>query len=170
MHLILGGARSGKSSRALALSDQAGLVDGRQKVFVASAQAFDDEMQHRIKVHQGERDSTWDLMEAPLDLADTIAQMDARHIVLIDCLTLWLSNVMLADLDVAAHCADLVTALCASPAQLYIVSNEVGMGLIPETPLGRAFRDAQGRLNQQVAAAATVVEFVVAGLPLRLKG
>lgn len=170
MHLLLGGARSGKSRRAVALCDQAALVNSRRKVFVATAQAFDDEMSQRIGLHRGERDASWGLLEAPLDLADAIASIDSDQVVLVDCLTLWLSNVMLADRDVMGSCRDLVAAFSACAGDLYIVSNEVGMGLVPETPLGRAFRDAQGRLNQQVAAAAQVVEFVAAGLPLRFKG
>jgi adenosylcobinamide kinase / adenosylcobinamide-phosphate guanylyltransferase len=170
MHLLLGGARSGKSKRGVDLCNQAALASGRSKVFIATAQAFDAEMKHRIKLHQGERDASWGLIEAPLDLADALANLQANQIALVDCLTLWLSNVMLADRDVAGDSRDLLAALSQSPAQIFIVSNEVGMGLVPETPLGRAFRDAQGRLNQQVACLATIVEFVAAGLPLRLKG
>lgn len=170
MHLLLGGARSGKSSRAVALCNEAGLIGPRQKVFIATAQAFDDEMTRRIGLHQSERDASWGLVEAPLDLVGAIYGLAGDEIVLVDCLTLWLSNVILAQLDVTTRCAALVAALTASRAKLFIVSNEVGMGLVPETALGRAFRDAQGRLNQQVAAVATVVEFIVAGLPLRLKG
>ena len=170
MHLILGGARSGKSSRGVALCNQASLANVRQKVFIATAQAFDDEMTVRIGVHKSERDASWSLIEAPIDLANAIAGLSCDEIVLIDCLTLWLSNLMLTEQDVDAYCAALVTTLRASNSSLFIVSNEVGMGLVPETVLGRRFRDAQGRLNQHIASIANVVEFVVAGLPLRLKG
>lgn len=170
MHLLLGGARSGKSRRAVGLATQATINANHTKVFIATAQAFDEEMAHRILLHQTERGAGWKRVEAPLNLAAALSALEADEVVLIDCLTLWLSNVMLAELDVDDHCATLVAALISCRAQIFVVSNEVGMGLVPETPLGRAFRDAQGRLNQHVAEIATVVEFVVAGLPLRLKG
>ena len=124
-------------------------------------------MRDRIAHHRARRDARWQTVDAPLDLAGTIAGLDGPA--LIDCLTLWLSNVMLAERDVETESERLLAALAAAPGPLVAVSNEVGLGLVPETPLGRAFRDAQGRLNQRVAAAADRVIFMAAGLPLSLK-
>lgn len=165
--LILGGARSGKSSRAQSLAEAA----APRRVFVATAEALDEEMESRISRHQEDRGEGWRTIEAPLDLVSVIG--DSSHsdeFVLIDCLTLWLSNIFHHDRDVETEVAALCEALRASPAQIALVSNEIGLGLVPETPLGRAFRDAQGRLNQKVAAVCDHVEFVAAGLPLKLKG
>lgn len=164
--LILGGARSGKSRRALQLAEGA-----RRKVYVATAEALDAEMADRIAQHRSERGTDWETIEAPRDLAAVLqTPVHADALLVVDCLTLWLSNLLCADADLAAEQERLIVAIRSSKAQLVIVSNEVGLGLVPETPLGRAFRDAQGRLNQAVAAAADRVEFVAAGLPLVLKG
>lgn len=165
--LILGGARSGKSSRAQSLAEAA----APRRVFVATAEALDEEMESRISRHQEDRGEGWRTIEAPLDLVSVIGEAShSDEFVLIDCLTLWLSNLFHHDRDVEAETAALCEALRASPAQIALVSNEIGLGLVPETPLGRAFRDAQGRLNQKVAAVCDHVEFVAAGLPLKLKG
>ena len=162
--LVLGGARSGKSARALALANP-------PRLFVATAEALDDEMAERIARHRAERAGDWALAEAPLELAAAVAEGAAPgRTVVVDCLTLWLSNLLHAGRDPEAEAAGLVAALAAAPGRAVLVSNEVGMGLAPMTALGRAFRDAQGRLNQRVAAAADRVEFVAAGLPLVLKG
>jgi adenosylcobinamide kinase / adenosylcobinamide-phosphate guanylyltransferase len=160
--LILGGARSGKSARALALASAA------PRTFLATAEALDDEMADRIARHQAERGAGWRLVEAPLDLAPAVARHREGSLV-VDCLTLWLSNLMHAGRDPAAETGALVEAL--GPAgRVILVSNEVGLSIAPENALARAFRDEQGRLNQRVAAAADHVEFVAAGLPLLLKG
>lgn len=165
--LVLGGARSGKSRRAQMICEAAAAA----RVYLATAEAFDDEMRERITRHQGERDGSWRTIEAPLELVDTLlAQTHSGGAVLVDCLTLWLSNLMHAERDVAAETARLCEALKTMPCPVCLVSNEVGMGLVPETPLGRAFRDEQGRLNQRVAETVDRVEFVAAGLPLVLKG
>lgn len=165
--LVLGGARSGKTRRAQTISEMA--ATGR--VYVATAEAFDDEMRDRIARHQGERDGSWRTVEAPLDLVDTLRAMKGSEgAILVDCLTLWLSNLMHAERNVAAETAHLCAALKAMDCPVCLVSNEVGMGLVPETPLGRAFRDEQGWLNQRVAEVVDRVEFVAAGLPLVLKG
>lgn len=162
--LILGGARSGKSARALALAP-------RPHVFIATAEALDDEMAERIARHRAERGATWRAVEAPLDLASAISTEAAPEVTLVvDCLTLWLSNLMHHECEPDAEAAVLLGAVAAASGAVIAVSNEVGMGLAPMNALGRAFRDAQGRLNQQVAAAADRVEFVAAGLPLVLKG
>ena len=165
-NLILGGARSGKSDRALSLAHQ---FD--QRVFIATAEAHDEEMAERIARHRIERGDDWVTVEAPRDLAGAIRDHAASEaVLLIDCLTLWLSNIMLAEMNMEAETEALMLALGAAPGRVVMVSNEVGMGLVPETPLGRRFRDAQGRLNRRVAAMCDRVEFVAAGLPLVLKG
>lgn len=163
--LVLGGARSGKSARALVLAAEA------PHVFIATAEALDEEMRARILRHKAERGPDWGLVEAPLELAGAIRANAGEGVTLLaDCLTLWLSNLMHHDRDVEAETAALLAALGAAPGRVVLVSNEVGMGLAPVNALGRAFRDAQGRLNQRLAAAADHVEFVAAGLPLTLKG
>lgn len=162
--LILGGARSGKSARALALATP-------PRIFVATGQALDDEMADRIARHKAERGADWDLIEEPLDLVDILSRHTAPGTcVVIDCLTLWLSNLMHHQRDVEAETAALVRVLSKIGGQVILVSNEIGLGLAPMEPLSRAFRDAQGRLNQRVAAVADRVEFVVAGLPMVVKG
>ena len=162
--LILGGARSGKSARALTLAADA------PRTMIATAEALDDEMRDRIACHKAERDASWDLAECPLDLSGAIRGLAAPdRVLVVDCLTLWLSNLMHAARDPDADCVDLIGALRAAPGRVILVSNEVGMGLSPMEALSRAFRDAQGRLNQRIAAAADRVEFVAAGLPLTLK-
>jgi adenosylcobinamide kinase / adenosylcobinamide-phosphate guanylyltransferase len=162
--LVLGGARSGKSRFA------EGLAAG-DKHYVATAQAFDDEMRVRISAHQTQRGIGWVTHEAERDLPEILARvMKDGRFVLVDCLTLWLSNVMLAEMDWRFALQDLLGILRDTKGTIVLVSNEVGMGLVPETPLGRAFRDAQGIVNQRVAEIADSVVFVAAGLPLALKG
>ena len=163
--LLIGGARSGKSRRALEMAFR----QSAPHVFIATAEAHDEEMRTRIDRHRDERGPTWQTVEAPLDLAGTITGAEGGTI-LVDCCTLWLSNLMLAGRDVEQETAALLQALRDTPACVFLVTNEVGAGIVPETPLGRHFRDEQGRLNQRLAAAADTVELVVAGLPLRLKG
>lgn len=160
---ILGGARSGKSARALHLASP-------PRLFIATAEALDDEMAERIAKHQAERGADWDLVEAPLDLVTAVTGT-ARNgaSVVVDCLTLWLSNMMHHERDIEAETDALVHALATVEGRVILVSNEIGLGLSPMEPLSRAFRDAQGRLNQRIAAAADHVEFVAAGLPMVLK-
>ena len=138
-------------------------------LYVATAEARDEEMRERIERHKRERGLEWRTLEIPLDLAPALAGVGPTP-VLVDCLTLWLSNVLLADrnLDEAVR-AGWSRLLQLVPGPLVVVSNEVGLGIVPETPLGRTFRDAQGRLNQRVAAIADRVVFLAAGLPLTLK-
>ncbi|MEM9172267.1 MAG: bifunctional adenosylcobinamide kinase/adenosylcobinamide-phosphate guanylyltransferase [Pseudomonadota bacterium] len=161
--LILGGARSGKSSRAQALAE----AESDTRTFIATAEALDDEMAERIARHQSDRGKGWTTIDAPLSLADALRRSTGK-VVLVDCLTLWLSNVMHHERDPDQETARLLETF-DTPKTLILVSNEVGFGLVPETRLGRRFRDAQGRLNQAVAAACDRVELVVAGLPLVLK-
>jgi adenosylcobinamide kinase/adenosylcobinamide-phosphate guanylyltransferase len=166
--LLLGGARSGKSARALTLASQAARV-----LFVATGEARDDEMTARIAAHRGERPAAWDTLEEPRALAPALdRRADAYDLVIIDCLTLWVSNLMLAEpapIDPVAAVGSLLTVYARGRASWIVVSNEVGLGLVPDTPLGRAYRDALGAVNRQVAAAADVVSFMVAGLPLAIK-
>ncbi|GBD48490.1 bifunctional adenosylcobinamide kinase/adenosylcobinamide-phosphate guanylyltransferase [Methylopila sp. Yamaguchi] len=165
--LVLGGARSGKSRFAESLATATGL----DLVYLATAQAFDDEMRQRITRHRADREGAgWRAVEAPLALADVVvAESAPETALLVDCLTLWLTNVMLADLDVEREADGLLAALDAARGPVVLVSNEVGYGIVPENALARAFRDHQGRLNQRVAAIADRVTLVAAGLPLDLK-
>jgi adenosylcobinamide kinase/adenosylcobinamide-phosphate guanylyltransferase len=163
---VIGGARSGKSRHAEELIARA----DPPWVYVATAQALDDEMRERIDHHRRRRDARWQTIEAPLELPQAIVALgDGGPPVLIDCLTLWLSNVLLADADLTTSCDNLIATLAAAPGPVVVVSNEVGLGIVPDTPLGRRFRDAQGRLNQRVAAIADRVVLLAAGLPLTLK-
>lgn len=163
--LILGGARSGKSARALALAARP------PHVFIATAEALDAEMAERIGRHQSERGPDWSVAEAPLELAAAIGDHAGEGVtLLIDCLTLWLSNLMHHGRDIEGETAALVTVLEAVPGRVVLVSNELGLGLVPIDRLSRDFRDAHGRLNQRIAAAVDHVEFVAAGLPITLKG
>lgn len=164
--LVLGAASSGKSAFAEGLVSDTGLA----RVYVATAQAFDAEMRDKIAAHQAVRGPDWRTIETPTDPAAALADARVGEVVLIDCLTLWLSNLMLAGLDLGDAEARLVRALDACPAPVVAVSNEVGAGVVPEHALGRAFRAAQGGLNQRMAARADLAVLVVAGLPMVLKG
>jgi adenosylcobinamide kinase/adenosylcobinamide-phosphate guanylyltransferase len=164
--LVLGGARSGKSRYAESLITA--LLP--PWIYVATAQAGDAEMAQRIAVHRARRGAGWQAIEAPHDLALSLETVPAQAPVLIDCLTLWLSNRMLADVDVDAEIDDLEKALDHRGGTVVLVSNEVGSGIVPDNALARRFRDLQGRLNQRLAARADRVVLVVAGLPLILKG
>lgn len=164
--LILGGARSGKSHLGERLAREAA-ADGTP-VYIATAEALDDEMAQRIAQHQAARGADWQTVEAPQDLPAAIAGASDAP-VLVDCLTLWLSNRLLAEHDLAADRNALLTALAARRTPTVVVSNEVGLGLVPDNRLGRTFRDAQGTLNREVAAAAGCVAFVAAGLPMVIK-
>lgn len=164
--LVLGGARSGKSAHAERLAAASGLA----LRYVATATAGDEEMGERIAHHRDRRGPGWTTREEPLALVDALRdEAGPGRVVLVDCLTLWLSNLLFAERDLAAETVALCGALPALAGPVVLVSNEVGMGLVPETPLGRRFRDAQGRLNQAVAACVPAVVFVAAGLPLTLK-
>jgi len=163
LSLILGGARSGKSRRAEALITAL----PPPWTYIATAEPFDAEMQARIEAHRARRQGGWQTLDAPRDLPGVLGS--ASPPILVDCLTLWLSNLMLAEADIPAATAALEEALRARTGPIMLVSNEVGSGIVPATPLGRRFRDAQGILNQRMAALADQVELVVAGLPLRIK-
>jgi adenosylcobinamide kinase/adenosylcobinamide-phosphate guanylyltransferase len=163
--LVLGGARSGKSRYAESL-----ITAGPPPwVYVATAEPFDDEMRARIAEHRVRRGADWRLVEAPRDIAGAIACAPTGNAVLVDCLTLWLSNLMLADADVEAESDRLDDALARARGPVVLVSNEVGSGIVPDNALAREFREAQGRLNQRIAARAGRVVLMVAGLPLVVK-
>ena len=169
--LVLGGARSGKSTHAEKLV--AGTLFGatpRPAVYIATAEAGDVEMATRIMAHRARRGGGWTTIEEPLKLGEAL-EAAAVHgqPVLIDCLTLWLSNLMHAGEDVDAATDDLVHTLDGCVTPVVFVSNELGLGLVPETPLGRSFRDAMGRMNMRVAERADRVIFMAAGLPLLMK-
>ncbi len=166
--LILGGARSGKSRYALELGESL----SNQRVFIAPAQPFDEGMQKRIARHRADRDTSWQTVEEHIEICDVIERecRDGRVVVL-DCLTLWLNNLMLFERDVEADLDRLVSLLAQNVAgELILVSNEIGLGLVPDTELGREFRDLHGRMNQRVAAVCDRVLFMVAGLPMVVKG
>ena len=164
--LVLGGARSGKSGWARALAERG----GRQPVLIATARAGDAEMAERIARHREERGPRWTVIEEPDDIAAAIAAATGPgSVVVVDCLTLWLSNLMLAGRDVEAATAGLPRVIAGARGPLVLVSNAVGEGVVPRTELGRKFRDAQGRLNQAAAAACDAVVVMHAGLPSRIK-
>lgn len=164
--LILGGARSGKSSTAEKLVT----LRGKPRIYIATAEAWDDEMRDRVARHRADRGPGWRTVEAPLDLAGALGRIEPDAAVLVDCATLWLTNHLLADHDLDAQAARLMAAIATCPAPVALVSNEVGWGIVPDNALARRFRDAQGRLNQQMAAQADLVLGVMAGLPFALKG
>ena len=166
--LVLGGARSGKSAFAERFVEASGL----KPVYLATGRAFDGEMEMRIAEHRSRRGDLWRTVEAPLDLGAAIAaEAKADSAVLVDCLTLWLTNLMLAEGDIADECQRLVEGLrLHEGGPLVLVSNEVGLGIVPDNAMARAFRDHAGRLHQDIAAVAHRVVFVAAGLPLTLKG
>lgn len=162
--LVLGGARSGKSRHAQALAE--GCAGPR--VFIATAQAFDAEMAKRIAHHRADRGPDWRTVEAPLAVAEAI-EGAGEAVVLVDCLTLWSSNLLLSEGNIDAATAALVAALADARGRIILVSNEVGWGIVPDNALARHFRDVAGRVNQRVAAAVDRVDLVVAGITMRLK-
>lgn len=167
--LVLGGARSGKSRYAQDAAEGLAAAAGRTPVMIVTAQAFDDEMADRIARHQSDRADRWRTVETPTDLAGVLSALEADDIAVVDCLTLWLSNLMLADVDMQTATDSLVNAVAACRARLFLVSNEVGWGVVPDNALARRFRDLAGRLHQALAEVADDAVLIVAGLPLTLK-
>ncbi|MBX9740124.1 MAG: bifunctional adenosylcobinamide kinase/adenosylcobinamide-phosphate guanylyltransferase [Beijerinckiaceae bacterium] len=164
--LVTGGARSGKSSFAQTLAEGSGLAP----LLIATAQASDDEMRARIQRHQRDRNKDWALVEEPLAICDRINELCEPGLVLVvDCLTLWLANLMFAGADIEATTRRLSDVVAASRCPLIFVTNEVGSGIVPDNALARAFRDHQGRLNQSIARACERVVLVVSGYPLQVK-
>lgn len=163
--LITGGARSGKSTRA---ETRAKAFSGRP-VYVATAEARDAEMEARIARHRARRGTDWIEREVPLDLVPALVATDGGGARLVDCLTLWLSNLMHAERDWEREVTELAAALPRLESPVLLVTNEVGLGIVPDNALARSFRDAAGIMNQMIADVADEVEFVVAGLPMKLK-
>lgn len=165
--LILGGARSGKSRFA----EQRVIDSGLERHYVATGRAWDEEMRARIDQHKADRGDLWTTHEAPLDLVGQLAAIDGEgRAVLVDCLTLWVTNLMMEERDMTAEFAALAAYVPRAKARLVIVSNEVGLGIVPENRMAREFRDHAGRLHQMIAAVAADVYFIAAGLPLKMKG
>ncbi|MBV8835915.1 MAG: bifunctional adenosylcobinamide kinase/adenosylcobinamide-phosphate guanylyltransferase [Alphaproteobacteria bacterium] len=165
--MVLGGARSGKSRYA-----ERHLIARTppQWNYIATAEALDDEMTQRIAEHRARRGDNWHTIEAPRDLPSALNGLPRDATVLVDCLTLWLSNLLLAGADIEADVARLDAALIKMDGTVVLVSNEVGLGIVPDNALARRFRDLQGALNQRIAARADLVVFMMAGLPLVVKG
>ena len=163
--LVLGGAHSGKSRYAEWLIT----AYPQPWIYVATAEARDDEMAERIAAHRARRDAGWQTVEAPHDLAAALEAAPAGAAMLVDCLTLWLSNLMQPGFDIEAQTARLQEALAGRAGPTVLVSNEVGLGIVPDNALARRFRDLQGILNQRLAAQATRVVMMVAGLPIPVK-
>ena len=164
--LVLGGARSGKSAHAQARAE----VLGGQLIYIATAQAFDEEMVDRIARHRADRDARWTTVEEPLDLPAAIVAASRRdRVVLVDCLTLWASNLLLAEHDLTAAADALTKAISGCQGPLILVANEVGLGIVPDNLLARRFRDYAGSINQSVAAVASEVVIMFAGLPMTIK-
>jgi adenosylcobinamide kinase/adenosylcobinamide-phosphate guanylyltransferase len=164
--LIVGGARSGKSSFAL----KKATVHKGKKAFIATAQAFDAEMEKRIAKHKTDRSGDWATLEEPLNLARMIQNTgDEYSVLLVDCLTLWLSNLMLSGRDADEAAELLVSAVSSCSADIYLVANEVGMGIVPDNELARKFRDMAGVLNSKIAESADEVYLMAAGIPVKIK-
>ena len=168
--LVLGGARSGKSAFAQGAAEICARTRGIAPVMIVTAQAFDAEMEERIARHQADRrDGAWTTLEATHDLVGTLRGLPPGAVAVVDCLTLWLTNLMLADRDLSSAAAELVAAASAFDGELWLVSKEVGWGVVPDNALARRFRDEAGRLHKALARVADRVELVAAGLSLRMK-
>ena len=166
IQFVLGGARSGKSAHAESLAESA----GNHPIYIATAEILDQEMESRIELHRKRRGPHWQLVEAPLDLPQALAKADnPDRVILIDCLSVWITNVLVHERDTDAACQALVYCLANCSGHVTAVSYTHGLGIIPENKLSRQFRDANGRLNQAVAAVANEVFFVAAGIALRIK-
>lgn len=166
LSLVIGGARSGKSGLAERLVGATGLP----RSVIVTAEVWDDEMAARVEAHRVARGADWQVIEAPHDLPQALARLPAGGVVLIDCITLWLTNRLLAEADLETETRALVAALRAAPGPVVVVTNEVGLSIVPENALARRFRDEQGRINQRIAEQAQLVLGVMAGLPFVLKG
>lgn len=166
---VLGGARSGKSAFAEKLTlDQ---TKTSKCIYIATSQVWDEEMRVRVDLHKDRRGTEWETIEAPLALADALTEQSQNGVpILVDCLTLWLTNLMMDERDITAECDSLIKAISTINTPIIFVSNEVGQGIVPENKMARDFRDHAGNLHQKLAAAVDQVYFVTAGLPSKLKG
>ena len=169
--LVIGGARSGKSRFALQLAEEKASGD---PFFLATCIPCDEEMRERVLRHQRERGPHWKTLETPFRIADALSDLDRRAgVILVDCLTLWVSNLLFEtpdEAEVERNVKELAHAIRQASCPVIFVSNEVGAGIVPENPMARRFRDVAGRVNQQVAAVCTRVFWMVAGLPVPVKG
>ncbi len=168
---VTGGCRSGKSSHAQALAES---LSTENRLYVATLQPMDTEMERRVTDHQAQRDDSWYTIEEPYDIVRVIEEEQGRaEVILVDCITLWITNLFMAEqseAEILAFVEDFASAASASPVPVITVSNEVGMGIVPENTLSRLFRDIQGAANQRIAARADTVIFTVSGIPLTVKG
>jgi adenosylcobinamide kinase/adenosylcobinamide-phosphate guanylyltransferase len=165
--LVLGGARSGKSSYA----ENCAVSSGLEPFYIATGRAYDDEMHARISIHQERRGLNWTTVEEPVDLAEALLKIAAKtRFVLVDCLTLWVTNLMMAERDIEAETIKLLAIFPKLSGEICFVSNEVGLGIVPDNRMAREFRDYAGFLHQRVAAEAQEVYFMAAGLSLKMKG
>ncbi|WP_039019515.1 bifunctional adenosylcobinamide kinase/adenosylcobinamide-phosphate guanylyltransferase [Halocynthiibacter namhaensis] len=162
---VTGGARSGKS----AISEQKTLALADHAIYIATAEVRDDEMSDRVALHQARRGPEWTTISEPIDLAGTLTKTDGDAPRLVDCLTLWLTNVMLGEMDWAAETDHLLRTLDTLRSPVVFVSNEVGLGIVPDNKLARQFRDAAGLLNQRIAARSDEVSLVVSGIEMKVK-
>lgn len=167
--LVLGGARSGKGAYALRAAEEAARNGQGRLIFVATAERGDAEMGQRIAHHQAERGPAWQTIEEPLDLPAVLATLRPEDTAVVDCLTLWVSNLLAQEGPLQTHIDGLVDAVSQNRANLWLISNEVGWGIVPDNALARRFRDECGRLHQVLAAKVEHVVLITAGLPLRLK-
>ena len=165
LRLVLGGANSGKSR----VAEQLVVATGRPRRYIATAQAWDDEMRVKIAQHRLQRGPDWTTVEASLNLAEALAAAQPDEIILLDCVTLWLSNLMVAERDIQSACAALREGLAQAPCPVIVVSNEVGQGITPDNAMARAFVKHQGHLNQDLAQLAREVIFVTAGIAQIIK-
>jgi adenosylcobinamide kinase/adenosylcobinamide-phosphate guanylyltransferase len=163
--LVTGGARSGKSALAERLAQSC----GNRVIYIATTEPFDDEMQSRIDRHRARRDAGWRTVDAPLELPDMLVQTDGDAPRLVDCLTMWLNNLIYHNRDVADEVDRLIEVISEQQADLVMVTNEIGSGLVPQTAEARKFRDLAGELNQMVAQAASQVYLSVSGIPVKIK-
>lgn len=163
--LVTGGVRSGKSLFAERLVK----TIGERPIYIATAQALDDEMEQRIVGHQARRGPEWTTIHAPLDLVGALRASEGKSPRLVDCLTLWLTNLILSDKPWRDEIDILITAIRQRTSPVVFVTNEVGMGIVPESKLGREFRDAAGFMNQKIASASDEVYLTVAGIPMKVK-
>ena len=166
---VLGGARSGKSAFAEKLTlDQ---TKTSKSIYIATSQIWDEEMRVRVDLHKDRRGTEWETIEAPLALADALTEQSQNGVpILVDCLTLWLTNLMMDERDITAECDSLIKAISTINTPIIFVSNEVGQGIVPDNKMARDFRDHAGILHQKLASAVDQVYFVTAGLPSKLKG
>lgn len=163
--LVTGGARSGKSALAERLAQSC----GNKVIYIATSEPFDDEMQSRIDRHRARRDAGWRTVDAPLELPDMLVQTDGDATRLVDCLTMWLNNLIYHNRDVGDEMNRLIKVISEQQADLVMVTNEIGSGLVPQTAEARKFRDLAGELNQMVAQAASQVYLSVSGIPVKIK-